>query len=97
MSAVEEEGGFRADDISPRKAVAARSFPVYLICGERDRNIPARHSKRIYQLASGAKELWIVPEAGHSAALGTAPEEFEQRVISYFGGIHAENAPRQSH
>ena len=95
ISAIEREGGFRAEDISPEKAVAARTFPVFLICGELDRNIPARHSERIYEQASGAKELWIVPAAGHSAALGTAPAEFEQRVISFFRGNHAMNTLRE--
>ena len=83
-----KEGGFRAEDVSPEKAVAARPFPVLLICGTRDNNVPPRHTKRIYEAASGPKEMWLVPGAGHSAALGTAPQEFEQHVVKFFRGIH---------
>jgi len=91
---VEKEGGFQADEISPEKAVAQRGFPVLLICGELDRNIPARHSERIYTAARGVKQLWLVPGAGHSAAPGTAPREFEQRVVNFLREIHEAQARR---
>jgi len=84
-----KEGGFRAEDVSPEKAVAARPFPVLLICGTSDRNVPPRHTKRIFKAAAGPKEMWLVPRAGHSAALGTAPQEFESKVTKFFRGIHA--------
>ena len=88
IRAMEKEGGFRAADISPESAVAARAFPVLLICGLRDRNIPPRHSQAIYDAATGSKELWLVPRTGHTQALWAAPQEFEMRVISFFQGIH---------
>lgn len=91
LNSATKEGGFRAEDVSPEKAVAARPFQVLLICGTRDRNIPPRHTKRIYQAASGPKEMWLVRDAGHSAALGTAPQEFEQRVVKFYRHIHDEN------
>ena len=84
MRAVEKEGGFKAEDVSPEKAVAARPFPVLLICGTRDSTIPCRHSERIYKAASGPKELWLVRGAGHAAALGQEPAEYEKRTISLF-------------
>ena len=89
IQAAEKEGGFRAEDISPEKAVAGRAFPVLIICGLRDHNIPPRHSRAIYQAATGPKDLWLVPGAGHAMALGTAPREFERRVTEFFGKIHA--------
>ncbi len=78
-----EAGGFRPDDVSPERAVAARSFPILLICGTRDRTIPCRHSERIYEAARGWKELWVVKGAEHASALGCAPAEYEDRVISF--------------
>ena len=91
LRAAEKEGQFRADDISPEKAVAERAFPVLLICGLSDHNIPARHTKRIFKAATGPKEMWLVQGAGHTGALGTAPKEFEQRVVSFFAKLHAAN------
>jgi alpha-beta hydrolase superfamily lysophospholipase len=84
MHSVEKEGGFKPEDVSPEKAVAARAFPVLLICGTRDSIIPCRHAARIYKAAIGPKELWMVRGAGHAAALGQAPAEYERRTISLF-------------
>lgn len=93
ISAAEKEGGFKADDISPERAVAARSFPVFLICDGNDHRIPCRHSRRIYKRALGSKQIWIVPGAGHTMAFGILPEEFEQRVIMFFEDISAGRDP----
>jgi len=84
MRAVQKEGGFSPDDVSPEKAVAARPFPVLLICGTRDRTIPCRHAERIYAAARGPKQLWIVPGADHASAFGHSPAEYERRVIAFF-------------
>ena len=88
IGGAEKEGGFKADDVSPEKAVAARNFPVFLICGDKDRNIPCRHSQRIYESAAGPKAIWTVDGAGHAASLGHAPAEYERRVIQFFSDIH---------
>jgi pimeloyl-ACP methyl ester carboxylesterase len=84
MHEIAKEGGFRPEDVSQEKAVAARAFPILLICGTRDRRIPCRHAEGIYQAAPGPKELWVVAGASHAAALGYAPAEYENRVITFF-------------
>jgi len=89
MRAVEREGSFRADDVSAQEAVAARPFPVLLICGLADRTVPCRHANKIFQSAGGPRQLWIVPGAGHTQAYGAAPFEFERRVLEFFNSIHA--------
>jgi uncharacterized protein len=73
-----------ASEVSPEKAVAARAFPVFLICDEKDVALPCRHTNRIYDAAIGRKEMWMVPGAYHTAALGYAPEEFRRRVLAFF-------------
>jgi len=78
-------GGFSLDEVSPEKAVAARPFPVLLMCGTGDRTIPCRHAERIYQAATGLRELWVVGGAEHASALGHAPAEYEQRVLRFMG------------
>lgn len=76
-----------ASDVSPEKAVAARAFPVFLICDEKDVALPCRHTKRIYHAAIGRKEMWMVPGAYHTAALGYAPEEFRRRVLAFLESV----------
>jgi uncharacterized protein len=83
ISELAKAGGFPPDEVSPEKAVAARSFPILLICGTRDHIIPCRHAEDIYENARGPKELWVVEGAEHASALGRAPAEYENRVISF--------------
>src|SRR5690242_4436986 len=77
--------GFPLAEFSPMKAVASRAFPVLLICDEKDEALPCRHTQMIYDAARGPKQLWIVPNAYHTAALGFYPEEFQRRVLAFFG------------
>ena len=96
IDAIKKEDGFSPDDVSPVRAVIARPFPVLLICGTRDRTIPCRHAERIYQAATGAKELWTVEAAEHASALGRAPGEYENRVIGFFTEAFANRAAQPS-
>jgi len=84
LASVRREGGFDPKDVSPETAVAARPFAVLLICGTADHRIPCRHSERIEKSVSGAKDLWVVKGAGHAAALGHSPAEYETRVVKLF-------------
>jgi uncharacterized protein len=83
----ESLAGFSAAEVSPEKAVAARAFPVLLICDGKDVALPCRHTQRIYAAARGPKELWVVPGAFHTGALGFEPAEFERRVLTFFANV----------
>jgi hypothetical protein len=76
-----------AAEVSPEKAVAARAFPVLLICDAADVALPCRHTQRIYDAARGPKQMWIVPGAFHIAALGYEPVEFRRRVLAFFDSV----------
>lgn len=92
MAALGKAGGFYPDDVSPEEAVAARPFPILLICGTRDRTIPCRHAESIYRAARGPKELWIVEGAEHASALGRDRAGYEQHVIHF---LDEQNAAAQ--
>jgi len=83
----ESIAGFPAAEVSPEKAVAARAFPVLLICDGADTTLPCRHSERIFAAATGPKELWVAPNAFHTGAIGYQPEEFQRRVLAFFAGV----------
>jgi alpha-beta hydrolase superfamily lysophospholipase len=70
-------------EVSPMKAAASRAFPVLLICDEKDEALPCRHTKMIYDAAIGPKQMWVVPGAFHTAALGYQPAEFRRRVLAF--------------
>jgi alpha-beta hydrolase superfamily lysophospholipase len=85
----ESIAGFPASEVSPEKAVARRAFPVLLICDANDVALPCRHTQRIYDAAIGPKQMWVVPGAYHSAALGFAPAEFRRRVLAFYESVRA--------
>lgn len=80
----QQAAGFPSGEVSPERAVRARAFPVFLICDEADHALPCRHSEMIYRAARGPKELWRVPNAMHTGAIGVQPEEFRRRVLAFF-------------
>jgi pimeloyl-ACP methyl ester carboxylesterase len=95
----EKLAGFPVAEVSPQKSVAARAFPVLLICDEQDVALPCRHSEMIYAAARGPKQLWVVPRAFHTAAYGFEPEEFRRRVLSFFAAYSSaasDPAPRKT-
>jgi len=55
---------------APIAAVASVSpVPLLLVHGEADSIVPAHHSQMLLEEATGPKELWLVPDAGHIQAL----------------------------
>lgn len=95
LPAAEKEGGFKAENVSPERAIAGHAFPLLLICGTRDHTIPCRHSPRLFKAAKGEKELWVVPGAEHAGALGRNPAEFERRVTTFLKRTETGDACRQ--
>jgi len=85
----EQQAGFRFDEVSPEASVAIRKFPVLLISGLSDHNIPKRHAEAIFTAASGPKELWLVPKARHQGAMQAAPSEFRRRILRFLSFAHA--------
>ena len=76
--------GFPAAEVSPEKSVAARDFPVLLICDTDDVALPCRHTEMIYSAAVGPRQMWVVPRAFHTAALAYQPAEFRRRVLAFY-------------
>jgi uncharacterized protein len=82
----EQLAGFPASEVSSVKAVRDRAFSLLLICDGADVVLPCRHSERILLAAKSAKELWRVPGALHTGAMGSEPAEFRRRVTAFFDG-----------
>jgi uncharacterized protein len=71
-------------DSSPKKSAANSQVPILLIHGLADNNLPPINSERI-KAADPYAQLWEPAGAGHCGALSTAPEEYERRVVGWFG------------
>lgn len=70
---------------SPIEAVRRTHTPILLIHGLADHRTSPDHSRRL-AAANPSVQLWLVPNAGHTAAWTTAPREFESRVLQWFAG-----------
>jgi pimeloyl-ACP methyl ester carboxylesterase len=71
-------------EVSPLRAAFSSQVPIFLIHGQQDGNIPARHSRTI-AAHNPALVLWEVPGADHCGAVSVAPDEFENKLIAWFG------------
>jgi len=59
--------------------------PVYFIHGEFDNSVPVEHALRLYHSSGNPRSsLWIVPEAEHVQAYKTRPDEYINRVVTFF-------------
>src|SRR5580658_5035919 len=79
--------GLNMQQVSPEDSVATTQVPVLLIHGQIDGNIPPRHSRQIKSRNPNAV-LWQVPNADHCEALTVSPQEFNQRLQSWFTPVH---------
>jgi pimeloyl-ACP methyl ester carboxylesterase len=54
--------------------------PVLLIYGEYE----TANGQALYAAANEPKELWIVPGAGHAGYILAQPDEYQQRILTFF-------------
>ncbi len=54
--------------------------PLFLIHGQADEIVPARHATLLFKAAEEPKELWLAPEAWHVGARDLYPDEYFERV-----------------
>lgn len=71
---------FRYEPIRWVGKIAPR--PILFIHGDHDQYLP--DFDELYRAASSPKELWRLPEAGHTTASQLYPEEHARRVIEFF-------------
>ena len=58
--------------------------PILFIQGDQDQYVPPRDFEALYAAAGQGKEAWRVAGAGHCVIAQLYPEEFHQRIISFF-------------
>lgn len=71
--------------VSVVKHLQRQKIPVLLIHGDRDSQIPLRHSQGIYARADKTQtELWIVKDADHGMSYAVNPEAYQRKVLGFF-------------
>jgi pimeloyl-ACP methyl ester carboxylesterase len=56
--------------------------PIFFIHGDKDQYLP--DFDELYAAANDPKEVWRLPEAGHTTASQLYPEEHTQRIVDFF-------------
>jgi pimeloyl-ACP methyl ester carboxylesterase len=88
--------GFGSAQNRPAEAVARLgSRPLFLIHDGADELIPPDQATRLDQAgaANPYLKVWIVPDTAHVRAYQRAPDEYVQRVVSFFDGQLPNPAP----
>jgi fermentation-respiration switch protein FrsA (DUF1100 family) len=81
----EKEGAFKSDEIDTEKVICDISpRPVFIIHGLKDDKISPDSGQLLFDAACEPKEAWLLPEAGHVNFEEFVPEEYEQRLVSFF-------------
>lgn len=64
--------------------------PVFLLHGENDSIIPIKHAYKLYEAATGPKEIWIDDHADHCGIYFSNREKYTQRLLEFFGNAMRE-------
>lgn len=79
--------GYFFGDVSAVKQVEHNKLPLFIIHGDADDLVPTWMGEEIYDVASGDKQLWIVPNVGHIDAYKMETVEFERRLKEFLTKI----------
>ena len=77
--------GLNPSEVSVIESIKDQKVPVLLIHGDKDSQIPLRHSQEIY--ANSDKELtelWIVKDADHGMSYAVNPSAYKKKVTGFF-------------
>ena len=72
------------DALAPESIVANFDYPVLIIHGVADTRVPVEHGIRVHMASHADSELWLLEGIDHVDAFQTYPEEYTERVASYF-------------
>ncbi len=84
------KGGYRFRQASAINAVRRSKLPILLIHGAEDTFVPTDMVYELYDAAPGAKELLVVPGAGHAASLFAAPKLYWSTVFGFLARVETD-------
>ena len=76
--------GIDLSKLAPENAIKSVDVPILVIHGNADTRIPTEHGIRVHEAAHAKSEIWLVPSADHGEAFYNFPDDYVERVVSYF-------------
>ncbi len=77
--------GLDLNRISPVDWIRGVRVPVLLVHGQQDHFIPIEEARRVRDANPSWVALWEVAGAGHVTAATLRPDEYQRRVLAWFG------------
>jgi hypothetical protein len=75
-----------------KSRIAAVRAPLLVIHGDRDRTVPYRLGRELYDAAPGPKAFWTVKGADHNDILEIAGAEYRERLRQFYAGLEGGSA-----
>lgn len=83
--------GYTLEEASSINKVKGNSVPLLIIHGDADDLVPTKMAHEIFDVAGGEKELWIVPDVGHTKAFDVITEEFQHKIKDFIDPLIPDN------
>lgn len=75
--------GYTFGEASAVDQVKKNTRPLFIIHGDADDLVPTDMAHEIYEAAGGEKELWIVPDVGHTKAFDILTEDYQNKLLEF--------------
>lgn len=93
MARAERIGKFKADEVSPLKALERISAPILFIHGKEDCLIDPQYSTLLYSRARPPKEIYFIEDASHLDTRMVGGKEYEGKLLNFFDRWLGSRAP----
>jgi esterase/lipase len=81
---IEPRLGFNPEILKPINHLSELNTPLFIIAGTNDTHTTLSESKRMYNVASEPKEIWLVKDAEHQNFHQYLPLVYQEKVLGFF-------------
>lgn len=83
LSQLEWRLGIGPDDLRPIDFIASIGCPVFIASGDRDVHTTAAETRKLFEMASEPKALWLVEGAAHQDLLRFDEQRYSENVLAF--------------
>ena len=76
--------GFNPGALAPIDQLSDLNTPLFIIAGTHDKHTTLSESKRMYNVASKPKEIWLVNGSKHQDFHSYSPFIYQEKVLEFF-------------
>ena len=81
---IEPRLGFNPELLKPINQLSELNTPLFIIAGTNDKHTTLSESKRMYNVASEPKEIWLVEGAKHQNFHRYSPLIYQEKILNFF-------------